>query len=118
MAQEQQRLTTIPDRMPTMESIDEMILNHDRITHSLQRLKLIVYEQRHLLADHQLREQGGKAPRDYDDNQNMYDEDPRNSNFGGSDGKKRRGVSDYVLAKGCHLSPNMRIAGGTSWQMP
>jgi len=91
IAQEQQR--HIPDRMPTVESCDEMISQNIKIQHALERMKETIHQQQYAVAaDMQQRHHGGKRPADYDDEMSMYGEDNmKNQIFGPSESKKRRG---------------------------
>ncbi|KAH8801723.1 hypothetical protein F5884DRAFT_525743 [Xylogone sp. PMI_703] len=92
IAQEQQRShSTIPDRMPTLESCNEMLELQEKIGHALERMREMIYQQEHAIADQRMREQGGKDPADYDSEMNVYGDDIKIHPFPGSDGKKRRG---------------------------
>ncbi|RFU31322.1 hypothetical protein B7463_g5006, partial [Scytalidium lignicola] len=93
IAQEQQRShSTIPDRMPTLESCNEMLDLQEKIGQALERMRDMIYQQEHAaIADQRMREQGGKGPADYDPEMNVYGDDMKIHSFPGSDGKKRRG---------------------------
>ncbi|KAL3422599.1 GATA zinc finger domain-containing protein 10 [Phlyctema vagabunda] len=89
IAQEQQRTTTIPERMPSLEDCNEMMAHNQKIQGALQWMKETIYQQEHALADQRMREQGGK---DYDaDDMSIYGDDMKSQGFGGSESKKRRG---------------------------
>ena len=98
IAQEQQRsVNVIPDRMPTLESCEDMMVHQGKILFALQRMKEIIQQQEHALMDQRMREQGGRVPGEYDDDMSMYGDDMKNQGFGASDGKKRRGVCSHSL---------------------
>ncbi|KAG4412836.1 hypothetical protein IFR04_014020 [Cadophora malorum] len=90
IAQEQQQsVNIIPDRMPTLESVDEMIRHNESITNYLQEMKAMIYEQAQHTAHQRMREQGGRGPGEYDDD-GMYDEMKGHGGYG-PESKKRRG---------------------------
>ncbi|KAL2071160.1 hypothetical protein VTL71DRAFT_12395 [Oculimacula yallundae] len=90
IAQEQQQATNIiPDRMPTLESVDEMLRYNEQIAVDLSEMKSIIYEQAQHTAHQRMREQGGRGAADYDDD-GMYDDMKSNGGYG-SENKKRRG---------------------------
>ncbi|KAK0103945.1 hypothetical protein ONS96_005051 [Cadophora gregata f. sp. sojae] len=90
IAQEQQQsVNIIPDRMPTLDSVDEMIRHNESITNLLQEMKAMIYEQAQHTAHQRMREQGGRGPGDYDED-GMYD-DMKSHNGYGPESKKRRG---------------------------
>jgi len=93
IAQEQQRsVNALPDRMPTLEAVNDMIERQETIRGCLASMKKIIEDQQHAAAaDRQNRERGIKGPGDYDDEMSMYGDDMKNHGFG-SEGKKRRGV--------------------------
>lgn len=92
IAQEQQRsVNALPDRMPTLEAVNDMIERQETIRGCLASMKKIIEDQQHAAAaDRQNRERGIKGPGDYDDEMSMYGDDMKNHGFG-SEGKKRRG---------------------------
>lgn len=64
----------------------------EKQNNALQRMRAAVTEQQHIQADQMAREQGKGI--DYDgDEGSMYSEDMKGNGYGGSDSKKRRGVS-------------------------
>ncbi|KAH7351230.1 hypothetical protein BKA65DRAFT_583563 [Rhexocercosporidium sp. MPI-PUGE-AT-0058] len=90
IAQEQQQsVNTIPDRMPTMESVDEMIRHNEAMARDLQEMKAMIFEQAQHTAHQRMREQGGRGPGDYDED-GMYDDMKSHGGYG-SESKKRRG---------------------------
>jgi hypothetical protein len=90
IAQEQQRTASIPERMPTLDECNEMILQQEKIQEALHRMRETIYQQEHAMADQRMREQGKGT--DYDpDDLSIYGDDMKGQGFGGSDGKKRRG---------------------------
>jgi hypothetical protein len=89
IAQEQQRSTaTLPARMPTMDSVEEMMKHQLRISTALSRMQSIIHEQATI--DQRLREQGNR-PGEYEDEISLYGDDMKNHGYT-SEGKKRRGV--------------------------
>jgi hypothetical protein len=98
IAQEQQRsVNVIPDRMPTLDSCEDMMVHQGKILFALQRMKEIIQQQEHALMDQQMREQGGRGPGEYDDEMSIYGDEMKNQGFGATDGKKRRGVRSHPL---------------------
>jgi hypothetical protein len=93
IAQEQQRsANAIPDRMPTLESLNEMITNQARIGECLKNMQHMMIQQRKDMEETQyMREQGARGPGSYDEEMSMYGDDLKNHGFG-VEGKKRRGV--------------------------
>jgi hypothetical protein len=96
IAQEQQRsANAIPDRMPTLESLNEMITNQARIGECLKNMQHLMIQQRKDMEETQymrdMREQGSRGPGSYDEEMSMYGDDLKNHGFG-AEGKKRRGV--------------------------
>jgi hypothetical protein len=90
IAQEQQRNhNTLPDRMPSMDSVEEMMRHQVNICTALQRMQSIIHEQATI--DQRMREQGNR-PGEYEDEMGMYGDDMKNHGYT-SEGKKRRGVS-------------------------
>lgn len=91
IAQEQQRTTSIPERMPNTEDCNEMLNHTQKVVDALQWMKETIHQQQYAeMADRRMREQGGK---DYDpDEMSMYGDDMKSQGFGGSESKKRRGV--------------------------
>jgi len=78
--------------MPSLESVDEMLDKQHKIFGALDRMKQSILQQEHAaMVDLRMREHGGKAHGDYDAEMSMYDDD-KNQGYGGSEGKKRRGV--------------------------
>jgi hypothetical protein len=92
IAQEQQRsVNALPDRMPTLDAVNDMIERQETIRGCLASMKKIIEDQQHAAAaDRQNRERGIKGPGDYDDDMSMYGDDMKNHGFS-SEGKKRRG---------------------------
>ena len=91
IAQEQQRV--MPDRMPAMESCEEMLMHGQKIMMALQRMRENIHEQEYAAqADLRLRDNGTKVPGDYEDEMSIYGDDMKDQGFGGSESKKRRGV--------------------------
>jgi len=96
IAQEQQRSqNTLPDRMPTMESVDDMMRHQLKICTALQRMQSIILEQASI--DQRMREQGNRLAGEYEDEMSLYGDDMKNHGYT-SEGKKRRGVSGSGLA--------------------
>ncbi|KAE9375196.1 hypothetical protein N431DRAFT_334431, partial [Stipitochalara longipes BDJ] len=92
IAQEQQRsANAIPDRMPSLESLNEMISNQTRIGECLKNMQHMMIQQRKDMEETQyMREQGVRGPGSYDEEMSMYGDDMKNHGFG-PEGKKRRG---------------------------
>ncbi|RDW62584.1 hypothetical protein BP5796_10886 [Coleophoma crateriformis] len=90
IAQEQQRTTSIPERMPNTDDCNEMLNHTNKIVDALQWMKETIHQQQYAeMADRRMREQGGK---DYDpDEMSIYGDDMKSQGFGGSESKKRRG---------------------------
>jgi hypothetical protein len=87
IAQEQQRsANAIPDRMPTLDSLNEMISNQTRIGECLKRMQHMMLQETQYMRD-----QGARGPGSYDEEMSMYGDDMKSHGFG-SEGKKRRGV--------------------------
>lgn len=93
IAQEQQRsANAIPDRMPTLDSLNEMLANQTRIGECLKRMQHMMLQQQKDIEETQyMRDQGARGPGSYDEEMSMYGDDMKNHGFG-SEGKKRRGV--------------------------
>jgi hypothetical protein len=109
IAQEQQR--PIPDRMPTMDSCDDMLMHGQKIMMALQRMKETIHQQEYAAqADLRMRDHGPKGPGDYDDDMSMYGDDMKNQGFGGSESKKRRGVCRYPLPISMDSNKKQRAA--------
>lgn len=92
IAGEQPRgVNTIPDRMPTLDNIEEMLNRQAKIQSSLERLReMIKVNQDQMREDQHLREQRGKGISYYDDEMSMYGDDMKAYGYG-PEGKKRRG---------------------------
>jgi hypothetical protein len=93
IAQEQQRsANAIPDRMPTLESVNEMIISQAKIGECLKRMQhMILQQQKDIEETQYMRDQGARGPGSYDDEMSLYGDDLKNHGFS-SEGKKRRGV--------------------------
>ncbi|KAK6583035.1 hypothetical protein PZA11_004111 [Diplocarpon coronariae] len=78
----------VPDRMPSMESVDDMIRHQEKLAGALQQMKAMIYEQAQNTANQRLREQGARGLGD-DYELGMYEDDMK-SHYG-SESKKRRG---------------------------
>jgi hypothetical protein len=93
IAQEQQRsVNAIPDRMPTLDSLNDMIVSQAKIGECLKRMQHMMLQQQKDLEETQyMRDQGARGPGSYDEEMSMYGDDIKNHGFG-SEGKKRRGV--------------------------
>jgi hypothetical protein len=89
--------TAVPDRMPTLESCNEMLQNQEQIRVCLEKMRDMISQQDEQAAvmDQQNREHGGKGSGYYDDDMSMYNDDLKNQGFGGPENKKRRGVCAY-----------------------
>ncbi|KAF4628237.1 hypothetical protein G7Y89_g9919 [Cudoniella acicularis] len=87
----------VPDRMPTLESCNEMLQHQDKIRLYLEKMRDMISQQHEHVAmmDQHMREHGGKGPGFYDDEMSMYGEDLKNQGYGGPESKKRRGVCAY-----------------------
>lgn len=84
IAQEQPRSTnTIPDRMPTLESVNDMIARQAEIGGRLRRIQKNIIES-----------QGTRGPGSYDEDMSMYGDAPHGF---GVEGKKRQGVCIALL---------------------
>lgn len=92
IAQEQQRsVNAIPDRMPTLDSLNDMIVSQAKIGECLKRMQHMMLQQQKDLEETQyMRDQGARGPGSYDEEMSMYGDDMKNHGFG-SEGKKRRG---------------------------
>lgn len=90
IAQEQQRTTSIPERMPSLDDCNEMIAHTQKIAGALHWMKETIFQQENAaIADQRMREQGGK---EYDpDESSLYGDDVKSQGFGTSESKKRRG---------------------------
>jgi len=108
IAQEQQRQT--PDRMPTKEQCDEMLVHQKKINDALLRMRETIEDQNKYAAEQRLREHGGKGPSSYDEDMSMYDDGRENQSFGSLEGKKRRGVRFPFSSSGCHSNIWQRAA--------
>jgi hypothetical protein len=93
IAREQQRsVNAIPDRMPTLDSLNDMIVSQAKIGECLKRMQHMMLQQQKDLEETQyMRDQGARGPGSYDEEMSMYGDDMKNHGFG-SEGKKRRGV--------------------------
>ena len=82
-----------------------MLMHQQKIMLALQRMKESIHQQEYAaMADHQrMRDHGAKGQGEYDDDLSMYGDDLKNQGFGGSESKKRRGVSLYPDAKNSGL---------------
>ena len=105
IAQEQQRsVHAIPDRMPTLEMVNEMLRNSEKISNSLNEMQIMIEQQQaEVAADRRNREQGLKGSSEYDDEMSMYGDDLKGSGYG-AEGKKRRGVRETSSAVGRNLT--------------
>ena len=93
IASEQQRSTNaVPDRMPTIESVNDMIASQAKIGDCLKRMQhMILQQQKDIEESQNLRYEGARGPGSYDEEMSMYGDDMKNHGFG-VEGKKRRGV--------------------------
>ncbi|CZT11160.1 uncharacterized protein RAG0_15400 [Rhynchosporium agropyri] len=90
IAQEQQQVTNIiPDRMPTLDSVNEMLRCNEEMTGYLSEMKAIIYEQAQHTANQRMREQGGRGAGDYDEE--GWNDDMKSNGGYGEGNKKRRG---------------------------
>ena len=109
IAQEQQR--QIPDRMPTKEQCDEMLVHQKKISDALLRMRETIEDQNKFAAEQRLREHGGKGSSSYDEEMSMYDDVREGQGFGSLEGKKRRGVCFYsYLSCGPNSNTKQRAA--------
>jgi hypothetical protein len=90
----------MPDRMPSLESCKEMLEHSEKIALSVRRMQDTILEQKHAMADQRLRDQGVKTIGEYDDDVSIYGDERQSQGFGGSEGKKRRGVRAELLLNG------------------
>lgn len=81
--------------MPTLGEVDNMLALSDKQSAALQRMRAAVMEQQHIHADQMARDQGKNI--DYDGDEGSMYSDEMKGNYGGSDAKKRRGVSFFPL---------------------
>lgn len=83
----------VPDRMPTLESCNEMLQKQDQIRLCLEKMRDLISQQHEHVAmmDQHMREHGGKGPGYYDDEMSMYGDEMKSQGFGGPESKKRRG---------------------------
>lgn len=89
ISQEQPRShIPLPERSPNRRSIEEMLVDGNRIMTCLQHMLETAIQQQHT-ADEQSR--GARLAPDYDD-ESIYGDDRLQLNFGGPESKKRRGV--------------------------
>lgn len=103
---EQQPSTgAIPQRMPDISSIEDMIRHQLTISTALERMRHIVQEQASY--EQHNRDQGN---RDYDDNMSMYGDDSKSHNGYASEHKKRRGVSSVGYGMVSSLTHSKRAA--------
>ncbi|TVY54064.1 GATA zinc finger domain-containing protein, partial [Lachnellula suecica] len=95
IAQEQQPRDPngVPDRMPTLESCNDMLQLQDKIRMDLEKLRDMISQEHEnaALMDQRMREHGGKGPGYYEDEMSMYGEDMKSQGYGGPESKKRRG---------------------------
>ncbi|TVY87164.1 GATA zinc finger domain-containing protein [Lachnellula willkommii] len=95
IAQEQQPRDPngVPDRMPTLETCNEMLHNQEKIRQDLEKLRDMISQQHEHVAmmDQRMRDHNGKGPGYYDDGISVYDDDMKSQGYGGPESKKRRG---------------------------
>ncbi|KAI9055921.1 hypothetical protein LZ554_000857 [Drepanopeziza brunnea f. sp. 'monogermtubi'] len=84
LSEQQPSAMLVPDRMPTLESVDETLSQHETLFHALTDMRAMIVEQNARL-HHSMNPSGGG---DYDD-ESSYGDD--NHDFKGPDSKKRRG---------------------------
>ncbi|CAG8953404.1 hypothetical protein HYFRA_00010152 [Hymenoscyphus fraxineus] len=82
----------VPDRMPTLENVNEMLQHQDKIRMYLERMRDMISQQNEHAAmmDQHMREHGGKGPGYYDSEMSVYGDDLKSQGFG-PESKKRRG---------------------------
>ncbi|KAK2625869.1 hypothetical protein QTJ16_005181 [Diplocarpon rosae] len=85
LSEQQPSHNLVPDRMPSMESVDDMIRHQEKLAGALQQMKAMIYEQAQNTAHQRMREQSARD--DYE--MGMYEDDMK-SHYG-SESKKRRG---------------------------
>ncbi|KUJ18008.1 uncharacterized protein LY89DRAFT_746068 [Mollisia scopiformis] len=91
IAQEQQRpVSSLPERMPTLESVEDMLRHSLKISNALSNMQNIIRDQQDSLREQRMRDQGVRGPGEYEDEMSMYGDDMKNHGYG-SEGRKRRG---------------------------
>ncbi|EPE29348.1 Glucocorticoid receptor-like (DNA-binding) [Glarea lozoyensis ATCC 20868] len=85
----------VPDRMPSLDSCNEMLENQETIRIFLEKMRDMISQQNEQTAmlEVQHRENTGKSAAYYDHEaqNNVYMHDPKGEVFGGPESKKRRG---------------------------
>jgi len=76
--------------MPSLDSLNDMLMQNERIRAALERMKEIIPNQQRSMMEQRAREIGGRSA-EYDEEMSMFGDDMKSHGFG-SEGKKRRGV--------------------------
>lgn len=93
--------------MPTIESVDEMIRNQEKINAGLHKMKSMIYEEAQNSAHQRMRDQGIRGPGEYEDEMAMYGDDRQSLGYS-SESKKRRGVGPRHICPRGNLLTNIR----------
>ncbi|MCJ1374494.1 hypothetical protein MMC20_005726 [Loxospora ochrophaea] len=91
-AHHSQRSGPLPGSLPSLTECDEMIRHQHRVLDSMARIREVIITQQHALAEQRTRDQAQKAPSEFSDEANSYQDKLEGAGgFAGADPKKRRG---------------------------
>ncbi|MCJ1351442.1 MAG: hypothetical protein MMC33_001426 [Icmadophila ericetorum] len=91
-AHHNQRSGLLPGSLPSLAECDEMMRQQHRVLDSLTRIRDVIVNQQHALAEQRNRDEASKASSEFGEEGNTSQEKPEGGGgFAGSDSKKRRG---------------------------
>lgn len=88
LGEQQPSASLVPDRMPNLESIDDMIRTQDALSNALQEMRGVIFEQAQNTAQQRMHMM--RPPGEYDEDV-MFGDEMKGHAYG-SESKKRRGV--------------------------
>lgn len=100
----------LPNSLPNMAEVDEMLRRQTRVVEALNRIKDVVITQQHALAEQRNRDEANKVSSDFGEDGSGYsDKADGAGGFAGPDSKKRRGVCIKALVTWIVLTFNREM---------
>ena len=88
-----QRSGIQPSSLPTLNECDDIIKQQHKVLDAMARIRDVIINQQHALAEQRTRDEANKDPSEYgDDGPLGQDKSEGSGGFAGADLKKRRGV--------------------------
>ena len=84
--------------MPSLNDCDELIKQQHKVLDAMTRIRDVIINQQHALAEQRTRDEANKDPSEYgEDGALGQDKSEGGGGFAGADSKKRRGVRSIAL---------------------